>query len=110
MKENKNEETVLLCSGSHTMFVNIIKGSTYVTNGHLVQNNNMDSLVNIEDTLDDILYSKPVAFYHKMVRKVTGNYENRTLEHDIDDFLATNSLANVKRKVRKATKKKRKYN
>lgn len=74
MKKEQKEEIVLIRSGEQSMFATIKEGetillgdpSTFVCPGISMK----EEQRKIEDDLDDILYSKPVALVKKLKRKI----------------------------------------
>ena len=73
-KDNKNEEIVLIQSGDYSMLASYKNGeevllgdpSTFVYAGVSMEEEQRQ----IEETIDDIIYSKPVALVKKLKRRI----------------------------------------
>ena len=74
MKKDSKEEIILIRSGNQSMFASVKNGetvllgdpSTFIYAGVTMDEEQMK----IEDDLDDVLYSKPVALVKKLKRKI----------------------------------------
>ena len=76
-KENlnikKSSTKVMIGSGEDAIFVNKQKGEKYMLSSGIVVragDNKEESRARLDDKLDDIIYSKPVAFVKKIVRRI----------------------------------------
>lgn len=74
MNKKSDEEIILIRSGDQSMFASVKKGetvilgdpSTFVTAGASMK----EEKRKIEDDVDDIIYSKPVALIKKLERRI----------------------------------------
>ena len=74
-KMNSNEVTVMIGSGEGAIFVKKKRGERYMlSDGTFVRAGDTpeQSKARIDDRLDDIVYSKPVAFVKKLTRRIKG--------------------------------------
>ena len=69
MKNSDKNKTMFIGSGSHTAFIKVKKGQRVMI-GSGEHSAFVRSEETIEDSMNDLLYSKPVAFARKMVRKL----------------------------------------
>ena len=72
-KSNRDDVTVMIGSGEHAIFVKMKRGQRYMLDdGTFVEAGDTPSQSRnrVEDRLDDIVYSKPVAFVKKLTRKI----------------------------------------
>ena len=77
MKEkNKNSVRVMIGSGEHAVFVKLKRGERYMlADGTFVNAGDTPekSSRRLEDRLDDVIYSKPVALLKKLGRRIKKN-------------------------------------
>lgn len=74
MNKKSDEEIILIRSGDQSMFASVKKGetvilgdpSTFVTVGASMK----EEKRKIEDDVDDVIYSKPVALIKKLERRI----------------------------------------
>ena len=74
-KMNSNDVPVMIGSGEDAIFVNKKRGERYMLeDGTFVRAGDTpeQSKARMEDKLDDIVYSKPVAFVKKLHRRIKG--------------------------------------